>query len=422
MTGEELRAELERASGGAPTIDVPTDLYDRGRRAHRRAQVLGAAVVVGCLALVGGAAFRAVTADETPVADGVPAVGVPDHIYAPPDGELDLDLTPLDQVGPAAAAYRLDDPDGRVVLVSPEGEYDAVALPRQYEPMLDEVSPLLSPDGLHLAYTTHHNDTRGLAVAHLDSGEVTYLGLSTGLGSRTGSGALVSAMQWSPDSRWIVWNGQVVTSLSDNRASYGRAVAGVVRRDARLATVLPTPRPHQATWHGAGVCEDGSAVRHVWPAYFTSDGDRSVQLRSWQEVESRHGACSAPRSYLRVGLGPHSRLLGWLPASSDDQGPTGVIVVPNWTDDSRESFDGMSLRLIRTDGTARTVGSAESGWVGSITVATGLMTEDRPTVPAGENPWDRPFWVDHPVWTVFGGLAVLLGAVAAVGWLRRRTA
>ncbi|UMG93927.1 hypothetical protein [Nocardioides sp. TF02-7] len=253
---------------------------------------------------------------------------------------------------------------------------------------------MLSPDGTRLAYPTQDAGTRGLAVVDLGTGDIRDVEL------RAAPGALVRSLQWSPDGGSLAWSGQVVTSLTRDGASFGRSVAGVVGVDSGSST--PVTGRRAAGWDGIGACDDGSAVRYVWPTFLVSDGEE-VRYRSWRQVTAAHGACSAPQSLLPEALDSFESLLGWV--QDEGRRPTAVVLAPRWADDERESFDGYLLELVDEAG-SREVAAVDSPWVARVSVATGLMTGDRPTVPTGPDPW--PTW-----WQEHGTLALAAGALAA---------
>ncbi len=411
MTGEQLRDGLARIADGAPEVHPDANLFARGRRATARARVLGAAAVVACLGLVAALVGPWLTQDRTQVADdGDVTIGVPDTIYGPPlhDQALELPVTPLDEVGPAAVAYQVDDIEGHVVLISPEGDYRAVLLPDQWEPMLDELGPVLSPDGRQLAYASQHSGVRGLSVVDLTTGEVRDIDLGPD------PGALVTALQWSPDNRWIAWSGQEVKAITENGASYRQQpVAGTIATDATSSREVPTLigrggfELERINWAGLGICNDGTAIRLSDRTLWTTSDHG--EIASWSRLTRVHGDCSAPQSFLPTGAARGGRLVGWLPGDPEDRGPHGVVLVTNWVGAVGGSFDGYDLRLYAPDGSFESVGHVEAQWSQNHSVATDLMTREDPTVPAGPSPWERPWLAEH--WL---SLLLLLGATAFV--------
>lgn len=400
MTGEQLREELVRIAEGAPEVHVPDDLFARGRRATVRARVVVGAASIACVAAVVALVAPVVGSDETKVADGDAPIGVPDVIYEPPLGErsIDFPVTPLDDIGPAAAAYQVEDEEGHVVVISPNGVYQAVLLPDRWEPMLDEATPALSPDGLQLAYASQRELVRRLSILDLTTGDIRDVALGS-----SKHGAVVSTLQWSPDGQWIVWSGQEVEVARESGMSYRPGtIAGLIGPDATRSRVLPELEGN--AWRRPGICDDGTPLRFVQPTFLaydgTSGGSVPERFRSWVELRSAHGECSAPDSYFRHSGPGYYRLLGWLPSKPGDPGPVAVVQIEHsrlvlaWPLRARER-----------------VGRIEAAWTSNLSVATGLMSADQPTVPAGESPWDRPWIVEHWL-ALLGFLAV--GAVSVL--------
>lgn len=380
MTMEQLREELARIAEAAPEVHVTKDLFARGRRATVRARVVVGAAAVACVAAVVALVGPVVDIDETRVADTDAPVGVPDVIYGPPlDGRsFGLAVTPLDEVGPAAAAYQVEDLAGHVVVITDDGQYKAVLLPDRWEPMLDEATPVLSPDGRQLAYASQRNLVRRLSIIDLTTGDIRDVALGS-----SEHGALVSTLQWSPDSRWLAWAGQEVKEARESGASYRLGtVAGLIGPDPSRSRLLP--KVDGSGWDRLGVCDDGTPLRYARQTFLAYDGASPHRFRSWVELAAAHGACSAPASYFRPPGPGHYRLLGWLPANPGDPGPVAVAQI-----------QGTRLVLAWPMNARERVGRIEAAWTGNLSVATGLMTADRPTVPAGESPWDRPWIVEH---------------------------
>lgn len=409
MTGEQLRDELARIAGSAPEVRVPDDLFARGRRATVRARVLVAAAAVACIGLVVGLGAQVLRSDEAPVANGVTR-GVPDVIYAPADGDVgDLPKTTLDDVGPLVAAYLVPDGDRTLVVVDAEGRYRTVTLPSLDASAFGD-AVLLAPDGTRLAYYFSTGPSSGLIVADLTTGTVERVPLAPPLG------AIVRTAQWSPDSELLGWSGQAVQLRSRGGASYRSEIIGGV---ITVASGRSRALPHAAdgnSWDGLGVCNDGTALRYVWPVFFAQARDDvgPTRVRSWQRVRAAHGDCSTPTPYAPVGEDEH--LLGWLSGATE---PSAVVLRPRWTDDDEDRYDSQSLGVVTRNGSFRDVGTLDSGWVSDLTVATGLMTAERPTVPAGEPPWERP-WLEENWRMLLALLAIALGGIGALVVVRAR--
>jgi len=397
MTGEQLREELARIAEAAPEVHVPNDLFARGRRATMRSRVLVGSAAVACLALIGLAAGVAVD-ERAPVATGGTDAGVPDHIYAPTGEDSQLPVTQLDDVGPAVAAYLLDEIEGRVVVITPEGAYRMIELPSYQESPVDEITPLLSPDGTQLAYVSQDRLSTFLALLDLTTGQVRRVPLASGLG------AIVHTAQFSPDGDWLAWSGQRVSSREGSQQTfYLRTVGGLIR----TATAESRGLPHVARvgWGGLGMCSDGAVVRFLWPRFLVDSLRSSTQrVPTWRRLVAEHGECAPPTVYAQ--LDSFDRLLGWI--TGDDE-PTSIVLVPDDGGDDENGYSSLLLRLVDHDGHARTVGRVDAGAT-NVTIASSLVTAERPTVPAGPSPWAKPWIVEH--WRTL--VLALGGAVLAI--------
>ena len=412
MTGGQLKDELARIADGAPEVHVPDDTFARGRRATMRARALVAAAAVACIAAVAGIAVPIVSSDRAPFADGdAGAAGVPDRIYARSAQSPDLPEVPLDEVGPLSAAYQASDVevDDVVVAVTTEGRYRQIVLPNQAESITNQLGPLLSPDGTMLAYVAEDLLSAHLAIVDLTTGDVRRVDLLSEYG------ALVGSAQWSPDGDWLVWSGQRITSRDQSGRSFGRSVGGVVRVATATSRRLPSVRP--VGWEGAGICNDGAAVRYVWPYLLvTAPTHGTERVRAWSRLVADHGDCAGPGSFAGLPTDSGHRVLGWLPG--EDQ-PTAVAVRPHYEDgeDESDGYSSLDLVLVDQDGEARTVGRVDAGAT-NVTIASGFVTAERPTVPAGPSPWAEPWITEHWIWLVGGllaaGLAAGLAAMVAV--------
>ncbi len=402
MTGGQLKDELARIAEGAPEVHVPDDTFARGRRATTRARVLVGAAAVACLSLVGLVAGVVVSDDRAPVATGGEDAGVPDHIYVPTDGDSGLPVTELDAVGPAVAAYLLEDIVGRVVVVTPEGDYRMIEVPHYQDSAVDEVTPLLSPDGTQLAYTAENRLSTYLGLIDLTTGEVRQVSLTSDLG------AIVTTAQFSPDGDWLAWSGQKVKSREGSRRTFRLGVIGGLIRTA-TGESRPLPQVNRVGWDGLGVCSDGAVVRYLWPRFLVDSLGRGTQrVPSWQRLDTEHGGCAPPEVYAQLDSS-EDRLLGWI-AGEDE--PTAITLVPDY-DGDEEGYSSLLLRLVDHDKDARTVGHVDGG-AANVTIASSLVTAERPTVPAGPSPWAKPWITEHWIWLVGGLLAAGLAAMVAV--------
>lgn len=70
---------------------------------------------------------------------------------------------------------------------------------------------------------------------------------------------------------------------------------------------------------------------------------------------------------------------------------------------------------VRNVGSVETIDYVSGSSRGAVTVATGLMSLDQPTVPASDNPWATRWWQTTWLFVVAG-----IGALLLVLLLRRR--
>lgn len=422
-----LREALRDIADDAPAIHPDGgELYRRGRRATATTRVLvGAMAAVACVVLVMAVGWQVLRPVEAPVADGdTSGVGVPEEIFAPPDTpeERDRDDATPDTVadlpeftgttadtGPVVAAYLVGPDGGRMVLVTGDGGYHRLQVRRMgsFDDMFRS-GPLLSPDGTALAFGMRRGDGAGtrLGIGLLDLAR-----LETRWVDLDGRGSLIRSLQWSPSGDWLVWSGQELESARRDGASYGAPTAGVVDVATGTSAALRNPK----SWDGAGVCDDGRALRTVSPVHLVStDGDRAERHRLLSDVVAAHGPCS-----LAAGAGSVSVddpvVLGWLP-DPDGTEPTAVLAQPRLEDDGSWDTDDIVLtpvsadarRTAEDDGAPTVVGSARSVGYEWLTVATGLMSVEQPTVPAGEDPWAEPWWKDGWPWFAVGAGSLML--------------
>ncbi|MBU1802740.1 hypothetical protein [Nocardioides sp.] len=221
MTGR-LSEELKQAGDLAPVFTVAPDTYQRARRARRRD--LGLAVVssVAAVALIAGIVTSAAAREDAgPLpADGQGPVGVPSVVYGIPS---DADLGPASSdlaVGRSAVSQLTDDEEP--VVIDDRGGYHLLDLPGFSRP-LHMLS--LSPDGRQLAWGWSESASSakgtpfGVRIADLDSGEVREVAIETG------TSPYVYDFTWSPDGRWLVWEG-----IGAGRIAPGQVVSEPVPR------------------------------------------------------------------------------------------------------------------------------------------------------------------------------------------------
>jgi hypothetical protein len=190
----DLREELD-ALARTQTFSPDPSLWDRGRRARRRGQVLAVAAVLAILASVGGAATLVSTDRELRTASGeeVPGGAIPSRIVDP--GKLDAEEPTV--VGRASVAF-VSEAGQPVVVDAVDGSYHALDLTG-----FDGSVVSLSPDGRRLAWSTDATlDGRlpdGFEVVDLASGEIRLVSAGSA-GIRTPGG-----VSWSPSSQWLTW-------------------------------------------------------------------------------------------------------------------------------------------------------------------------------------------------------------------------
>ena len=445
MTGR-LREELSRIGDTAPVAHVDPDTWRRARRARTRDRVLVGAAAVAVLALVGGLGGILPSHDSTPVAGGS-APGVPDHLYTVPasaSAAPEADLA----VGTGAAAWMSECCDV-VVVGARDGSYHVLhppGFPGRGELLIsdmnDEVPLTLSPDGSHLAYswfTAPRSDgTRrsGVRVLDLLTGGVRTVRIDASIGVE------VTNIAWSPEGQWLSWNGVDTTRWDESGETSNTEVAGRIAPGATRSEAVPLPDDANRS---LAIGDDGV----VWIATTNEltqwDGERSA-TRAHPGRLSRTGLVAPDGDVLAVGVGRdgpvanpgRSTLATLIDArtgdltrlKADERGQGQVTTPLGWVDDrllvTVSPFDrnggGSSpqrLELIGSGQPPTTVGTADYGVPTTLTVATDLMSLDRPTV-------DRP----EPEWPLSGewrALAIGLGVAAALGllvgglWLRRRT-
>ena len=213
----DLREELD-ALARTQTFSPDPSLWDRGRRARRRGQVLAVAAVLVVLASLGGVVTLVSTDREarTAASEVVEGGAIPRRITdIPPDLDLTSDLA----VGRASVAFisATDDP---VVVTATDGVPHRLALPG-WSPTW--IALALSPDGRTLAY--QHASEGGTEVSLLDLED----GSMTVVQARAGDRLVLNALSWSPGGESLAWVASRVTD-TPSFAGQVRLSGGAPRR------------------------------------------------------------------------------------------------------------------------------------------------------------------------------------------------
>lgn len=261
---ERLREELLRVGENVAPLHVPGDLWARGRRVRRRDRLVSGGVVLSVVGLIFAISMMGIPglggrADVAPVSPSDEEGAVPSMLYGVPErltshyeagtawssevAEADL------AIGRASVAF----PSGGhqplpVVVTAADGRYHLLRLPgwagaSLIGSQLGGVPLALAPDGQHLAYGWYDPTSfgaeavrAGIRIVDLQTGHLRTISLSGGRGVGVGS------INWSPDGRWILWQGQQMKVWEMNRTSWQRDVAGRFASDATTSEPIRTTR------------------------------------------------------------------------------------------------------------------------------------------------------------------------------------
>lgn len=490
---EKLREELARIGDTSPRVAVPADVWARGRRARRRDRVVVGAAVLSVVAMLGGLGLvlGLPGREDAPPVSGDDAGAVPSVIHGVPNrfsvstergsvwdrsvAESDLAIGRASVAFGAGQAFYLP-----VVVTAADGRYHPLDLPGWYADATGWFAhtgvPLaLSPDGTQLAWAWADFDApasgempAGVRVADLETGEVRTVRL-TGR-----DGVMVTTIAWSPDSRWLVWQGRMQTDWDPDGGMRSGRKAGVAGRIPPGATrSLAVPMGDTAS-HSVSIASNGDVILthsegwQVVGAHPGEGGDRGVvrfdaleDQEAWLPADGTTGPVTpdgdglAFRSdyplptvrfltrgeTLRRPVGVDSRAVvdRDLPA---DLYPEGALVEPvGWLDGDHvvarvTGVENLSESGWSSDGSDLVVMSApwadvevfeqvgmvdadyeSTGEIQALSVAVDLMTLEEPTrgFPAPEWPWS-----DERKWGAAALIVVPLALLAFIVRQRRR--
>lgn len=404
MTTDDLRRELNRISGSAPDVHVAHGTWARARRSALRDRLaVGGAALAVVAAVAVGVTWLPDRLDP-PVA-GSSGLGIPNHLYSVPqrmtehdsdDGswlsdEVEDDVTGI-EVGAAAWVTHLGLP---VVVDASHGDYHLLDLPdfagNNTNFALIQGTPVvsLSPDGRQLAYGYavfgRDSDTEpipsGVRVIDLETGQLREIPVEGA------AGTAVSHIEWSPDGSWLAftgWQPDTWTSEWMTFASGRVSDSVVVGRVSPGATQAET-QPTTSDDGGLAVDDQGTVT---W-----SDG----QVHVWDQ----DGVTPGP--------------------GDDDQGLQRALGMTSDGLAVRLDADRGGVDLVSADGTATRVVVIEDVLTSSsLSLATDLMSSDRPTIdrPEPDWPWSEARWQV----TLTLGVPVAIALLMGLSWLWRRYA
>ncbi|SDC85387.1 WD40 repeat domain-containing protein [Nocardioides lianchengensis] len=432
-----IHDELERIAARAPEVVVPADMWARARRARRRDRLGVVAAVVAVLAVAGTLAWLP-TRDGLEPVDGR-TLGVPNRLWAVPERMSDREnddswmrdevSSQLD-VGTAAAAWTT--PGGLPVVVgAADGAYHLLDLPDfggnnfllNYG--LGGSPVALSPDGLRLAYAYAHFGPdaatepipSGVRVLDLEEGSVTDHPI---LGAE---GTAVGTLTWSSDGRWLGWTGERYTSWTESSTGSASPFAGRIDLTTGSVDQMRIGEPSAMT---VAIAADGVLSIVGNDRMVRWDGERREARRlrgfwSGRGVVTADGSIAAGiDSELAVQLLDRRLKVSTIDASGElNPVAGGTATVLGITADrlvvrtsTLDSSDG-ALLLLERDGISATVAAVDADVPDTLTLATDLMTTERPTVDRPEPDWPTDW---GRVLTIGGWILVGAAALALLAW------
>lgn len=454
MTGS-LRDALAEIADHAPVADIPDDLWESAHRPRRRTVVAAAFAAAAVIASAAGLGI-VLHHESPPPATPIPGPGaVPSHIYRIPDrltGPLETDLA----VGRSSVAY-MTQAGIPVVVTARDGRYHLLGLPAflgqddagGFSTLLG-TGFALSPDGRSLAYAYAAGydaagtpSVTGVRVLDLETGGIRTVELPP-----QGQGTQVRLVTWSPDSRWLAWEGQVAGSWHSGAADFRDAARGRIAPGATTSQPLETRLGSEAGMavddRGVVVTVDGNRVavsprrgpERIRPVHPTPREVRSSEMAAHALAYDPTGqhvtiASTMPsaRAYrldthrltyqaralpALAGSGSWVLPLGWLSRSDGLVSVSEVRPVIGRSD----SYTGATVeagRIVLTrwkggEPSSRVVARLDELMPDTVSVAVDLMTAAQPT-----HAFPPPRWPSSTPWSTIAGLSGL-GALG-LGWL-----
>lgn len=395
-----IHDELERVAARAPEVVVPADTWGRAQRARRRKRY-GVATVVLAVFVLAGTLTRLPSRDGPDPVDS-DAIGVPSRLWAVPErltrraesGWASDEVTPdVTVVGVGAASWV--DWGLPIVVDATSGGYHLLDLPDFIgeHTVVDTPAVALSPDGRRLAYgyavvgpaAETEPVPSGIRVVDLQTGATREIPVEGE------EGIVIARIAWSPDGRWLAFTG-TQQSWWTEQGGFGTSeyldTAG---------PVLGRVTPDSETVETVGIDDDlvTIAVDDLGRVSFAPNG-----VRTWDGDRVTRDRDTDRRRF-DLGLG-----------FTGDGDPVRLVT------DNRYGAHRFGAVAVETgQGSVKiTLGPDISQ---TLSLATGLMTRERPTVdrPAPEWPTDWASVVTRIAWIAVPSAFLLM---LVLPWLRRR--